>query len=247
MRIIAALLWVCLLTLPSCTSAVSQEDQAGSAGKGQTMMKFKAGEVVMLQEVGGIIDLKDGKMEVLMVPPKDRRPEGMPEVDLAIGDEVGMVNGKRITAIKELQEAYEQTSIGSEMKIGIRRQGQAHIVSFVKKDPKDMPKGKQMIIRRGQSDENSDFFPALGIGIMKKGEDIIVSETLSHAPKNMTKGDIIKRLNGMKIDSIEDFNHEFDKTEIGAMLTFELLRDGKTFTVTAPRPEPKQQTNIQVK
>jgi len=165
----------------------------------------------------------------------------MPDVDLSIGDELGMVNGKRIKELKELKEEYQRTPIGGEIKLGLHRDGQAHIISFVKKDEKDMPHGGQMIIRQGRPDDDSDVFPALGISIAKRGDDIVISETMPNAPKNISQWDVIKTLNGKKITTIDDFNKEFEATSIGSTLTLGLNHDGKVITVKTPRPEPKQQ------
>ena len=103
-----------------------------------------------------------------------------------------------------------------------------------------MPHG-QMIVRQGGpgGNENSDFFPAFGIGIEKKGSDIVISETLPNAPKDLKKGDVVKTLNGKEMKSIADFNKEFDATKVGGTLTLELVRDGKQVIVSAPRPEPQ--------
>ena len=206
------------------------------------MMKFSSDNAFIVREIGAVITEEKGVMKIMMIPPKERRPQEMQEIDLLIGDEVGMAAGKRVKNIKELKEAYEQTQAGEAFKIGVRREGQAHVVSFMKKAEKDLPQGGQMVIRRDGpgGDANSDMFPAFGIGIEKKGSDVLISEVLPNAPKDLKKGDIVKTLNGKEIKSIADFNKEFDATKIGAALKLELLRDGKQVIVSAPRPEPKQ-------
>jgi S1-C subfamily serine protease len=241
MKSIGKLLVLCLVSVSSCVATQAQEHDGKKEVGGQKIMKFKAGDVVLMREVGALITAEKGKLKVMMMPPKEGRPQDMPDVDLSIGDEVGMVNGKRIKELKELKEEYERTPIGGEIKLGLRRDGQAHIISFVKKDDKDMPHGGQMIIRQGKPDDDSDVFPALGISIAKKEDDIVISETMPNAPKNMSQGDIIKTLNGKKMATIDDFNKEFDATKIGSTLTFGLSRGGKTITVVTPRPQPKQQ------
>ncbi len=241
MKLMKMFLVLCLVTVLSCVATQAHEQDGKKEAGGQKIKKFKAGDVVLMREVGALITAEEGKLKVMMVSPKDRRPQDMPDVDLSIGDELGMVNGKRIKELKELKEEYERTPIGSEIKLGLRREGQAHIISFVKKDEKDIPHGGQIIIRHGRPDDDSDVFPALGISIAKKGDDIVISEAMPHAPKNMLQGDVIKTLNGKKIASIDDFDTEFEATSIGSTLTFELNRDGKSITVTTPRPEPKQQ------
>jgi S1-C subfamily serine protease len=226
-----------------CGFAVAQDPQAKTTPDGARMVRISSENALILGEIGAVITEEKGIVRVLMMPPKEGRPRGMQEVDLMKGDEVGMAAGKRVKNIKELKEIYTSASVGESFKLGIRRDGQAHVVSFVKKSEKDMPQGGGMVIRRDGpgGDENSDVFPAFGIGIEKKGSDIMISETLPNAPKNIKKGDIIKTLNGKEIKSIADFNKEFDATKIGGTLTLELMRDGKQVVVAAPRPEPQGQ------
>jgi PDZ domain-containing secreted protein len=232
---------VVLIVLPVSGVLLAQETQTKTAPGGMRMMQFSADNALIIGEIGAVITEEKGIVKVLMIPPKDQRPKEMAEVDLVIGDEIGMAAGKRIKTIKELKDAYAHATVGEVFKMGVRREGQAHVVSFVKKDEKDMPKGQRMVVRQGgpQGDENSDFFPAFGIGIEKKGSDIVISETLPNAPKDLKKGDVVKTLNAKEIKSIADFNKEFDATKIGAALTLELMREGKKVVVSAPRPEPK--------
>lgn len=223
--------------------AGAQDTQGQPASGGMRTMRFSAENAFILREIGAVITEEKGMMKVVLVPPKDGRPQGMQEADLVAGDEVGMAAGKRVKSVKELKEIYAAAPVGEQFKLGVRRDGQAHIVMFVKKSEKDMPQGGRMVIRQGGpgADENSDLFPAFGIGIEKKGSDIMVSETLPNAPKDIKKGDIVKTLNGKEIKTIADFNKEFDATKIGGTLTLELMRDGKQVIVEAPRPEPKGQ------
>ena len=97
-----------------------------------------------------------------------------------------------------------------------------------------------MIIRKEGPDDDSDVFPAVGISIAKKGDDIVIAEKMPNAPKEMSQWDIIKTLNGKKISTIADFDKEFEATNIGSTLTFGLTHDGKMITVKIQRPEPKQ-------
>ena len=202
------------------------------------MMQFKADDVVMIGEFGALIVQKEGTLKVAMVSPRERRPKETADADIAIGDEVGMANGKRVKSAKELRALYDSAQVGAEFKLGLRRDGQPHIVTFAKKDQKDLP-GRMVIQRQG--DDNADLFPALGIGLEKKGDEVVVSETLPNAPREIHKGDAVKSLNGKPVKAVADFSKEFDATPLGDKLTFELLRDGKSVTVVTTRPEPRRQ------
>jgi len=246
MNISIRMIILVLATGLAASTIVAQEMQTKTTQGGVRTMRFSSDNAFILREIGAVITEDKGAMKVMVVPPKESRPKEMESVDLREGDEIGMAAGKRVKNLKELKDAYASAPVGEEFKIGIRREGVAHIVSFKKKDEKDLPHGGQMVIRqdgRG-GDGNSDMFPAFGIGIEKKGTDITIAQVLPNAPKDIRAGDVVKTLNGKEIKSIADFNKEFDATKIGATLTLELLRDGKQVVVSAPRPEPKGQMII---
>jgi S1-C subfamily serine protease len=238
MKLVALLVTFAALALPSCTLSAQQIRTQGGA----TMMQLSAKNTVILKEIGAIVTEDKGKVKVLMIPPANQRPQNMPDVDLQIGDEIGMASGKSVKSITDLRDAYEKSEVGKEFKIGVRRDGQAHIVSFERKDEKDMPQGGGMVMRRDEpGDENSDFFPAFGIGIKKEEAGVVISQVLPNAPKDLKIGDVVQSLNGTPVKNAKDFTKAFDDTKIGGNLKLELLRDGKPVSVTAKRPEPRQQ------
>jgi S1-C subfamily serine protease len=245
MKNIFSLSCTVLLALSTSTLTFGQDAKKGEP-EGKRVMQFKADNTVLIPEIGALVTEERGTIVVRMVPPVAQLSQGLQAVDLVVGDEVAMANGKRIKTVKELKEALAQVAVGSECKIGVRREGTARLITFTKRDPKDLPQGRRMIIRQDGpgADPNSDTFPAFGIGIAKQGKDVVISETMPHAPKNIKKGDVVKSLNGKPIASIADFNEAFDATKIGSPITLELMRDGTAVTVTAPRPEPKGQMII---
>lgn len=209
------------------------------------MMRFDADKSVMLREVMAIVGEEKGKLTIMMVPPADRRPDGMPEVDLQRGDEVAMAAGKRITSIKELRAAYDGTKPGEEFKIGVRREGRSIVFTFKRKEDPEMPGGGTMVMRRGPGDENSHVFPALGLVLEKKEAGVIVSETLPHASKDIHKGDVVSTLNGTVVKTAADFAKALDATKVGAKLDLLLTRKGDTVTVSIMRPEPRGMMRIE--
>lgn len=223
-----------VLTLVA-SSLLAQE----SIPRGTTKtFQIRGDDAVVIGELGLVVIQEDAKVVVKAVLPKGQGGQES-AADVATGDEIAMVNGKRLRSVKELKVLYESTPSGSECKLGIRREGQPHIVTFLKKDAKDLP--QRMVIRRQADDEHGGFFPALGIGIAEQGSDVTISEVLPNAPGNISKGDVVKSLNTKPIKKASDFSREFDSTEIGGMLVIGLERDGKPLTVTTKRPEPKEQ------
>jgi S1-C subfamily serine protease len=235
-----SLLLCCIAAVSLLNAQTSQNPSPGRQPE-RRVKQFKTGDVVFLQEIGAIVTAEKGLISVVAVPPNNKRA-GVPEVDIAAGDEVGMFAGKRIKSIAELKTAYDSTRPGQMVKLGLRRDGQPHIITFERKSQKDMPQNGNVVIRREGSAPNagSDILPALGIGIQKRGASVIISETMTNAPKGMQKDDVIVNLNGTKISSIAEFNSAFDATAIGAPLRFELLRNGQPVHISAPRPKPIQ-------
>ena len=231
-----------LLPLLLLVSSLSAEGSSSQSGQ-RTMMRFNADSSVMLREIMTIVAYEGGTMRIMMVPPADRRPEGMPAVDLQRGDEVGMAGGKRIKTIKELRAAYDASKPGEEFKLGVRRDGKPLVVTFTRKDEKDMPAGG-MVIRRGPGDGNSDVFPALGLMLEKKEAGVVVAETMPHASKEIQKGDIVTALNSVSVKTVADFSKALDATKVGEKLTFQLERKGEKVTVSFPRPEPRGNMRI---
>ena len=226
------------------SSAIAQHNEPSGTQSQPRMLRVDPDKVVMVGEIGAVIIWSDDKLVVAMVPPKDRQIAGLQQVDLQKDDEVKMMNGKNLKSIKELKAVYTSAQIEQECKIGVYREGRPHLVTFVRKAEKDLPAGMQMRVRKDSGNVNNRIFPALGIEIEKKGSDIVVVETMPHAPKGFAKGDIIKSLNGKSLANLEAFDKEFDATKVGDPLKFEIAREGKISIVMIPRPKPMQRMMI---
>ena len=143
MAIRARILLVALIIGSNGSMAQDKKQQPSPTVK---TMQFNAENSVILRELGAVITEENKKIVVKFIPPKDRRPKEVVGEDIEAGDEVGMANGKRVTAASELRKLYDEAPVGSEFKLGVRRDGQPRIVSFLKKDPKDVSQGGMMIV-----------------------------------------------------------------------------------------------------
>lgn len=202
-------------------------------------MRFNANSVVFIRELGAIVALEQKALVVKMVAPKDRRAKEMADVDLQVNDEVGMANGTRVTTIKEFRSLYEKTPVGSEFKMGVRRAGRAVIISFKKKDAKEMSGGMRIVTAGSEG-----VYPAMGIQLEQKGSSVAVARTFPNVSEDFRQGDVIVSLNGRKVATIQDFEREFDSTPIGGTLEFRMTRDGKDVTFKTKRPEPRAQIRM---
>jgi len=212
-------------------SARGQSVQEPSGGA--RTMRFNANSVVFIRELGAIVALEQKALVVKMVAPKEGRSKEAADVDLQVNDEVGMANGKRVTTIKEFRTLYEETPVGSEFKMGVRREGRAVIISFKKKEVKEMPGGMRIMTAGGEG-----VYPAVGIQLEQKGSSVAIARTFPNVPEGLKEGDVIVSLNGKKVATVKDFEKEFENTPVGGNLEFKLMRDGKDATFSMKRPEP---------
>ena len=232
---------VVLLALSS--GLVGQEKKQEPAKSTQTF-KIDAGNAVIIRELGAVITEENERVAVKFIPPKDRRPKEIAGEDIEVGDEVGMANGKRVTRISELRKLYEETPVGSEFKLGVKRNGQPRIVTFAKKDPKEAMQGGMMIVGGDGKPGGARFFPALGMGLDQREKKVIIGKALPNLIAGLKEGDQIETLNEKRVSNVDDFAKELDATKVGAELKFGLVREGKKISVSAPRPEPRGQMMI---
>lgn len=114
----------------------------------QQIVRFKAepGKTFMINEIHAMVITESEKTTVKFVAPLETRKPKYKEIDVQVGDEVSMVNGKKVKAAKDIEDAYKALKVGEILKLGLKRDGNAVLVSIEKADEKDMPKG--MEIRR---------------------------------------------------------------------------------------------------
>jgi len=126
-----------------------------NVGFSQVMIKAKPGEVFNFDELGAIVLLKDNKVMVEFVMPANGRNEKYKDVDIRKDDEILFVNGKKIKSTTELEKLYEETKIGDEIKLGIKREGELGLITFAKADEKSMPP-KMMKVKMNDGDQPGD-------------------------------------------------------------------------------------------
>ncbi|MBU0472990.1 MAG: PDZ domain-containing protein [Bacteroidetes bacterium] len=125
----------------------------------QQMKIITGNEIAFVPEIKGIIEFGDSQLKVAAVQPSSQESEK--PIDLKVDDIVLFVNGKRVKTLDSFNENYENTTIGEEVKLGIKRGDERFIVSFKKADP---TKFKHKIMRMGKNAEHADE----AIGSMKK-------------------------------------------------------------------------------
>ncbi|MCI0694568.1 PDZ domain-containing protein [candidate division KSB1 bacterium] len=216
------------------------------------------GEPFNLGELGAVV-VDDGKeIKFLHVAPADMRPKAYKDLDVQAGDVVLMCNGKRLKTLKELEAAYNETAVGAEFKMGVRRKEERFIVSFAKADPKDLPKIKMQLATTGgpasggggvkmqrftfggPGQDAGDIAPLLGLGlIIGKKENVfkVVGVMQNVASADFKQDDIIESFNGEKIKSTQQLSEMYEKLAVGAKIELQYKRGDKTMQASLIKKE----------
>jgi len=116
----------------------------------QTMKRITfEGEGFLIPEAGCLVTKDSTGLTVLDVMSPGMRPKEYAGLDIRQGDKILMANGVKLKSVKELQTLYEQAGVGSELKFGIARAGEKHLLAFKKADPALLPKRKMVMIDSG--------------------------------------------------------------------------------------------------
>jgi hypothetical protein len=103
-------------------------------------------------EIKGMAIFENGKVVLGPIPELERREKEYQQLDLKSGDEIQFVNGNKIKAMKDFKKYFGTAEVGKEIKLGIKRNDQRFIVSFIK--AKQEMSGKQVIRIGGEGSGN---------------------------------------------------------------------------------------------
>lgn len=201
------------------------------------------GEIFQLPELAAIVVADSGKVRFLAVMSGEHRPAAYADIDAEEQDEILMMNGQRIKTAESLKTLYDALEVGAEIKLGLRRAGQMFLISFPKMDPKDAPR---QVVRTVIGDETGDtetIYPMPGLQILLRASaDKIRVEKLhglKEAPPsgtNFQDGDILMKLDGKVMTSINDFRSQYENIPPGQKITIDVSRNGHPVTSTFTKP-----------
>jgi S1-C subfamily serine protease len=197
-------------------------------------------DLLHIPELSALIAGNAEQLTVDHVIEPEMRAKGYEKTDVQEGDVIFMVNGKKLNKLSDLKEIYNLASIGSTVKLGIKRNKQMMIASFVKADPKSMPK-MRMMISHGD-DEDFLGIPQIGLRFSSTGKDVVVKEVLPNASTELPdvdvkEGDAITKINGSSITSFKTFEKAYKKIHAGERVELVAKRGGKSQTIVFPKPK----------
>lgn len=219
---------------------------AATAGA-QMALRLDPEKDLMLVEIGAVARVGDGAFGVSFatVLPRMARPEQYRDLDVREGDVVLMMNGERIRDITTLRERYDALAVGDEVKLGLRRGTERFLVSFAKIDPAEMAAdgpGEHRIMRRISMDGGGD-----GDGEILTEFDALVGErdgglrvVAKIGESELREGDVIVAINGKSLSSLAEFRELYGAVELGKMLRFDIVREGRTIELEVTKVEARQ-------
>lgn len=236
---------VALALFHACAPALHA--QHGSPG----VVQSDGSDAPLLLEVGALLDDDPAGDAALVrsVVEAERRVAAYREVDLAAGDRILAVNGRRVRGAEAVMGAYEGIAVGQPVELGIERgaaagEPQRRIVRFAKGDPATLPR-PQMRLVRIERDPNAemDVMPALGAVVRQKhaaGSPVEVAAVLPNGESVFREGDRIVSLDGEPVTELAAFGHRWDAIAVGAKVTLVLENGGRRRTESFARREAPQ-------
>jgi len=226
---IKAILFMIFIQL-SCLISNAQE---------MRVFKGKPGEILMLPEIGAIIQLKDNKIVVENVMPVDMRDKDYKNVDLQEADIIMMVNGKKVKTVKDCQDVYDKLKVGEEFKMGITRNDKMFIAGFKKADPSKLKGSGMRVVKMDGKDGDVRVLPEFGIVLSGSKGKVTVKEVIKDIPdakrKDVKSGDLILKVNDKEVENLSELDHEYEKIKGGKKIELVLLRKDKEIVVTAEK------------
>ncbi|MBI5267169.1 MAG: PDZ domain-containing protein [candidate division Zixibacteria bacterium] len=229
---------------------------AGQGAVGQAVMhKLEGDGFFLVQETGAMVLQRKDTLRVDFLPPVEARPREYASVDFRVGDIILMLNGKRVSDAKQLEDLYKGIKAGEEVSFGIKREGTLRMVKFVRADESKLPKRQMMMMRnegpggkneiqlqtrdgmKSFSGEGVNVLPAAGLVIGLKDKKITVIGVLPIAAENISggepkEGDVIVTANGKEFDSTDQLVSFVSELSDGAKVELGLRRDGTIVTVS---------------
>lgn len=127
------------------TTTTSQPSGQKTEG-GRTMIRIEGG--AFIPELGCVLGDEAKQVKVLHAMPGANRPKAYAGIDVQANDLILMVNAKPLKAAGAFKTLYESLAPGDTITLGIKRGEAMHLASFVKMDPKDMPKDRKIVIKK---------------------------------------------------------------------------------------------------
>lgn len=203
----------------------------------------KGGGVFNLPEIGGIILGENGKVFFDMMMPAEARKAEYKALDIKKNDALLMMNGKKITSVKEVEGMYNNTKTGEEVKFGLSREGKNFLVSFKKGAPSQLQGMRTVIKSSDGAGKNFSAIEEIGVLTEEKDGKVVVTEILPFAADALKNSgakaqDALISINGAKTKSVKEVKQQLEKIKEGEKFTLGLLSGGKLKIISLTKEKP---------
>lgn len=222
-------------------------------------------EVLQIAEVGAMLMQEGDAVKVGLVLPKESRPEAYRGVDIERDDIVLFLNGKRIRKVADFRAVYDSLKIDTLVEVGLKRDEKRFIASFKKADPASLPQRRMVMMSSDQeSGDSGEGQPRMVLRVAgPEGESELRGENLRPIPElgfiageqdsvvtlmralpvpglpklDLQTGDVLLRLNGKPITTLDAFATQFEQLKTGASIELGIRRGGAERQVAFAKPE----------
>lgn len=206
--------------------------------------RIDASNGVILSEIAAIATpAEEGEGLTLNVLPKDMRPKENQGLDLQEGDRVLMMNGQRIRSADALRELYEAVEQGGEVKLALERGEEHFFVSFEKGDGTNTWTSgggdgvEERVMIAGPGAGKSEFLHEAFCLLGEEDGHVKVVNQIREVG-DLRPGDVIEKVNGKAVGSIEEYRSIYQEAAIGDELRFLVGRGGESVEVVIEKSEP---------
>lgn len=212
---------------------------------GQQTMRLDADNRLMLREIGVVAALQDGELRVISRLPGDHRSHrcvASADASLRGGDALLMMNGERLSDLEAARATYDAVAVGDEVKLAVRRDERRFLVSFLKRDPAELEQGRVVLHRMTiGGGENGDIRPILGLSIVARADDgrLSVATKLPIAETALADGDLIRRIAGEEVTSLDQLEALVEAAAVGATLEVVVERGGARTVLEIEKQETR--------
>ncbi|MCP4684121.1 MAG: PDZ domain-containing protein [bacterium] len=233
------------LVLPTCLALLAILGLATgvSAQEAQAVKMEIEGQPFVMPEFGAVIGAHDGvlKIDIVAMDPEDREA-AYRKIDIKTGDEIMMINGKRVKSTADLEAIYNTVAVGEEITVATKRGPKRQMIAFPKGDPETQ--GTRLMVRTSADHGGGEVTPILALALLVSEDEgkVSVADVLPvpvGLPDDVvfTSGDVIVKLQDETVTSISDLDTRYSGIATGDKVVFELLRDGETRTFNFAKPE----------
>ncbi len=252
---VGAALMVVMAVLVAAPAVTAQQTQT-------QVMRFEAGSVVILNEIGAIVMQEGDSLKFGLVDPPEMRSKEYRDVDIMEGDAILMVNGKFVKSATALQELYDALEPGDALKFGLRRGRDTKMASLTKADFSGQGEGQMMMVMGGDGEpggqpveaaqgmgahvqtitlggDGAEVVDMIDAGLILTGssEGVTVAMVFPDAGSKLegtppTTNDAVTAFNGEKIESAETLKKMYAAAAIGDKITLTVEHSGEAREIT---------------